>query len=259
MHLSEDQIAAFEANGFLALNNVFSQDEVLTWRQSAEALQARAAGLTESTDRFRLQTWDDDILQLQQVAEPHELGTIWMDLARDPRILDAVESLIGPNIQLYYSMFMMKLPWHGFEAPWHQDMAFFPHNQASQIACQVYVDDSTVENGCIRVVPGSHKEGLVNHYKDGEFTARVQVDTARYDQAEVIVPVNAGGMLFWHSLTLHRSDPNTSEHPRRAIVFEYKNPEARLLGGGFRRQLEVRPIGMMVRGEDPHGELLPAV
>jgi len=204
MTLQEAKVTSYDENGFLGLANVFSAEEVQTLRQNADALQAKAASLTESTERFRFQIWDDELLQLQQVAEPHELGTVWMDLAREPRILDVVEVLIGPNIQLYYSMLMMKLPCRGFRAPWHQDMAFFPHAQATQIACQVYIDDSTIENGCIRVAPGSHKGGLLNHYKDGVFTGVVQGDTTIYDEVETIQPMDAGGMLLWNSLTSHR-------------------------------------------------------
>ena len=259
MGTTKEQISFFNENGYLAVENVLNPEEIENYRRSAEALQAMAEGLTESTDRFRLQIWDEAKTQLQQVAEPHELGAEWMSLARDPRILNVIEELLGPNIQLYYSMFMMKLPRDGFEAPWHQDFAFFPHDRFGQVACQVYIDDSTIENGCIRVVPGSHKLGILNHYEDGRFTGILQGDTTEYDAAEVVSTVKAGGMLLWDSLTLHRSFPNQSEHPRRAIVFECKNPETRLLGGAFRRQLEVRPVGLMIRGQDPYGELLSAV
>ncbi|MDA2927375.1 phytanoyl-CoA dioxygenase family protein, partial [Acidobacteria bacterium AH-259-G07] len=158
-------------------------------------------------------------------------------------------------IQLYYSMMMMKPPRGGFEAPWHQDLAFFVHDRAELLACQVYIDDSTLENGCLQVVPGSHKLGLLNHFKDGRFTEFVQADTSVFDHKRVALPVKAGSIVLWHSLTLHSSQPNRSDQPRRAIVFEYKNPETHLLGGAFDWQREVRPVGLMVRGHDPPGEL----
>jgi hypothetical protein len=107
-------------------------------------------------------------------------------------------------------------------------------------------------------VPGSHKLGLLNHFKDGEFTEIVEGDTSEFDEQQVAVPLKAGGMALWHGLTLHSSPPNTSERPRRAIVFEYKDPASRLLGGSFSPN-EVRPAGLMVRGHDPSGALLSAV
>jgi phytanoyl-CoA hydroxylase len=249
----------WEENGYLVLEEVLSPSEVDSLRRSADALAARADDLTESTDRFILKTFGEDSSRLvQQVAEPHELGGEWMALARDPRILDTVETLIGPNIQLYYSMMMMKPARQGMPAPWHQDFAFFVHDRASLVACQVYLDDATTENGCIRVVPGSHKMGLLNHFKDGVFTEIVQGDTSSFDAKEVELPVKAGGMAFWHCLTLHSSHANTTERHRRAIVFEYKDPSARLMKGSFSSG-EVRAAGMMLRGRDPRAELLSAV
>jgi ectoine hydroxylase-related dioxygenase (phytanoyl-CoA dioxygenase family) len=143
-------------------------------------------------------------------------------------------------------------------APWHQDLAFFTHDKASLVACQVYLDDSTLKNGCIRVVPGSHRMGLMNHYKDGVFTGIVQGDTSAFDAAEVTVPVKAGSAIFWHSLTLHSSHGNNTDRPRRAIVFEYKDPAARLMKGSFSPN-EVRTAGMMLRGRDMRGEVLSAL
>jgi ectoine hydroxylase-related dioxygenase (phytanoyl-CoA dioxygenase family) len=256
---SEELRSSWEENGYLAVDNVLTGDELQRLRAAADALPGRAEHLEESTDRFILQTFGaEDSRVVQQVAEPHELGGDWMALARHPRILDVVTKLIGPDIQLYYSMMMMKPAAQGAPAPWHQDLAFFPHDQASLIAGQVYLDDSTEHNGCIRVVPGSHRLGLLNHYEDGVFTGIVQGDTSEYDRREVVVPMAAGGMLLWHCMTLHSSHPNTSAHGRRAIVFEYKDPAARLLRGSF-SPTEVRAAGLMLRGRDPNGELLSAI
>jgi phytanoyl-CoA hydroxylase len=259
MELTQEQKEFWQENGYLAVENVLSAEVVESLRRAADRLSEQAKGLTQDTERFKLQAFGTGGRILQQVAEPHELGGEWMSLARNPQVLDVVEGLLGPNIMLYYSMMMMKPALQGFTAPWHQDFAFFVHNKAELLGCQIYVDDSTVENGCIRVVPGSHKLGLLNHFKDGEFTGIVQGDTSIYDDQEVQVPMKAGGMVLWHALTLHSSHPNRSERSRRAIVFEYKNPEVHLLGGSFNNRQEVRTVGLMVRGRDPRGELLGAV
>lgn len=259
MSLTQEQKEHFQEQGYLAVENIFSAEEVENLRRSVDALSEQAQNLTESTDRFKLKAFDNGGKLVQQVAEPHELGGTWMALARDNRLLDIVEGLLGPNIQLYYSMLMMKPPREGFKAPWHQDFAFFVHNRADILACMVAIDDATLENGCLRVIPGSHKLGLLNHFKDGQFTGILQ-DTAAFDDPDkqMVLPIKAGGVLLWHSLTLHGSQPNRSERPRRAIVLEYKNPEASLLGGAFNSRLEVRTVGLMVRGRDPKGDLLAA-
>ncbi|HZS91736.1 MAG TPA: phytanoyl-CoA dioxygenase family protein [Chloroflexota bacterium] len=260
MGLSARQRAFWDENGYLVVEDAFNEQEVDRLRRSAEALAERAAGLTENTDRFKLQAFGDSGggRLVQQIAEPHELGGEWMALARDPRILDVVEGFLGPNIALYYSMMMMKPARQGFTAPWHQDFAFFVHNRAALVACQVYLDDATLENGCVRVVPGSHKYGLVNHFQGDRFTEIVQGDTSEFDAREVALAVKAGGMAFWHCLTLHSSHANRSDRPRRTIVFEYKDPAVRLLGGSFSPR-EVGAAGLMVRGKDPNGDLLSAI
>lgn len=259
MGLTQAQQDFWQENGYLAIEDLLPPHEVEDLQRAAAGLTERAAGLAESTDRFKLTVFDGSGGGLvQQVAEPHELGAEWMSLARDPRILDVVEDLIGPNVQLYYSMMMMKPPRQGFHAPWHQDMAFFVHDRAALVACQLYIDDSTLENGCIHLVPGSHKLGLLNHFEGDRFTQIVAGDTSAYDASQVPLPLAAGGMAIWHCLTLHSSPPNRSEHSRRAITFEYKDPSARLMGGAFSSN-EVRPVGLMVRGADPNGALLSAI
>ena len=255
MALTDKERDFWQENGYLVMEGVLSAAEVEGLRRAADALAAGAKGLTESTDRFKLDVFISSTKTLQQIAQPHDLDEEWITLAKDPRILDVVEDLLGPNLQLYYSMMMMKPPRQGFEAPWHQDLAFFAHDRAELLACQVYIDNSTPENGCLQVVPGSHKLGLLNHFKDERFAEAVQGDTSALDENQVALPVEAGSMVLWHSLTLHRSAANRSDQSRRAVVFEYKNPETRLLGGAFDWQREVRPVGVMVRGEDPRGEL----
>jgi ectoine hydroxylase-related dioxygenase (phytanoyl-CoA dioxygenase family) len=260
--LTHEQKEFWAENGYLVVEDVLSQEEVERLRQAVTELEAHAEGLTESSDRFKLKVFGDGGgTRVQSIAEPHEAGGEWMALARHPRILDVVEDLLGPNIQLYYSMLMMKPPREGFEAPWHQDFAFFVHDRADLLACMVAIDDATIENGCLRVVPGSHKLGLVNHFKDGRFTEVVQGDTSEFDDParQRALPARAGSLILWNVLTLHSSQPNRSDRPRRAIVLEYKNPAARLMGGAFNSRAEVRTVGLMVRGHDPNGDLLSAV
>jgi len=254
--LTHSQISHFNEQGYLVVEDVLSTEEVATYKRACDELSTQARGLTESTDRFKLQVFEEKSPMVQQVGDPHEMSGTWLDLTKDPRLLDPVEDLLGPDIQLYYSQLMMKVPRQGFSAPWHQDFAFFPHDGTKSLACTVAIDDATLENGCLRVIPGSHKLGLLNHYKDGVFTGILQ-DFSSFDvETEVPLQASAGSLLFWHSLTLHSSHPNRSDTPRRALVVEYKDPADRLLAGSFNARGEVRNIGLMVRGHDPSHDLM---
>lgn len=257
MTLTEQQVEFFREGGYLVVENVFSTSEVASFQRACDVILAQAQGLTSSTDRLKMKVFEDSTKLVQQVGDPHEMSGVWLDLVKDTRLLDMVEALLGPNLLVYYSQLMMKAPRQGFTAPWHQDFAFFPHSRAEILACTVAIDDATLENGCIRVIPRSHQLGLINHYdKQGVFTGIVQ-DYHRFDErTEVALPAKAGSVIFWHSLTLHASHPNRTEKPRRALVIEYKNPDARLLSGSYSSRGEVRNIGLMVRGHDPSHDLL---
>lgn len=257
MGLTGQQQNFFKEQGYLVVENVFAADEVTQLQRGCDELAAKAHGLTASTDRFKLSVFQDSGKIVQQVGDPHEMSGVWMDLVRDPRLLDMVEALIGPNIMVYYSQLMMKAPRQGFTAPWHQDFAFFPHSRSNILACTVAIDEATEENGCIRVIPGSHKLGLINHYdEDGVFTGIVRDESGFDPSTEVVLPAKAGSVLFWHALTLHSSHPNRSEKPRRALVIEYKNPADRLLAGSFNGRAEARNVGYLVRGQDPSRDLI---
>ena len=265
MNARKEREAQWEKEGYLAVEDLLSEDDLAKLRYRFDDFARQGQYLSESTDRFKLTSFesisDPSAIQgnaVQVVAEPHEIDGQIMELARDSRILDIVEIALGPNIQLYYSMVFMKPPSVGNNAPWHQDFSFYAHTRADLVHVQIYFDDSTVENGCLRIAPGSRKLGLLNHFKDGVFTGELQGDTSQYDEQEVVLPMKAGGMVMWHTMTLHRSYPNKSTKQRRALVLAYKNPEARLLGGAWNTLAEVRSVGLMVRGQDPTGQLLAA-
>lgn len=257
MKLTAQQVEFFREEGYLVVEGVFSTDEVASFQRACDAILAQAQGLTSSTDRLKMKVFEDSTKLVQQVGDPHEMSGVWLDLVKDARLLDMAEALLGPNLLVYYSQLMMKAPRQGFTAPWHQDFAFFPHSRAEILACTVAIDDATLGNGCIRVIPHSHQLGLINHYdKQGVFTGIVQDYHSFDERTEVALPAQAGSVIFWHSLTLHASHPNRTEKPRRALVIEYKNPDARLLSGSYSSRGEVRNIGLMVRGHDPSHDLL---
>lgn len=260
MALTQQEVQFFQEQGYLVVEALFTEAELARFQQACDAIMQQAAGLTASTDRLKLKVFADSTKLVQQVGDPHEMSGIWLDLVKDVRLLDRVEALLGPNLLVYYSQLMLKAPRQGFTAPWHQDFAFFPHTCADLLACTVMIDAATLENGCIRVIPGSHKLGLINHYDQaGVFTGIVQ-DHSHFDErTEVALPAPAGSVIFWHSLTLHASHPNRTERPRRALVIEYKDPGCRLLSGSFSSRGEVRNIGLMVRGQDPSQDLLAPV
>jgi phytanoyl-CoA hydroxylase len=128
-----------------------------------------------------------------------------------------VERLIGPDIQLQQSRLILKprTPQAWFD--WHQDYPAFPHTNFDLLIVTVYLDDSSPDNGCLTVIPGSHRLGPLPHRFTFEGAARTQVadrrvvaDRSRWRRT----PVPAGGIEVHHGNLLHSSEANLTDHPR---------------------------------------------
>ena len=142
-----------------------------------------------------------------------------------PEILDIAAELTGSAgpLLLYDDQAFLKPAFAGSEKPLHQDNSYFrmePHDAA--VTCWIAVDDSTLENGCMRYIPGSHKLGLLPHKA---LSAAHLTPEAPFDpNDEIPAPVGAGGAIFHHLLCLHSSRANTSPRSRRAWALHIANP-----------------------------------
>ncbi len=217
LSLTVEQIEEFNEQGFLVVDDVFSMEEVEALRRAteSEAIMERLNQGGHATKAVHL-------------LEITTLDPIFLNLARDPKILDLLVPLIGPNIQLQHSKLATKPPTKGKGTfAWHQDLAFFPHTNSSVLAVMVMLDDATPENGCMQMVRGSHKLGYLNHSVDGFFTAECQESRYWEDESRVAqITPKTGGISIHNGLTLHGSPANLSGKPRRGIVFEYRADDA---------------------------------
>lgn len=141
-------------------------------------------------------------------------------LSRSDPILDCVEALIGPDILRHYSKINMKPAQVGSVVEWHQDLAYYPLTNGDSLAVLLYLDDTTVENGCLTLIPGLHEDAPMEHTRDGVFQGRV---TSRVDESTAVgVEGGAGTAIFMHALTPHSSVPNKSSKPRRTLIISYR-------------------------------------
>lgn len=215
--LTPEQIEAYERDGFVVIDDVFTADDVAILREASEDAAVRDGleqkGIAEKT------------VHLLAITTFHPA---FMELAKHPAIVDRIRPLIGDDIQLEHSKLASKPPAKG-KGPfhWHQDFAFFPHTNTSLVAVMVMLDDATPENGCMQMVKGSHKWGLLDHMEDGVFGGACQEETRWADEnlIENITP-KAGGISIHHCMALHGSDPNLSGAPRRGLVFQYRADDA---------------------------------
>ena len=247
-----DQRAFYEEQGYLVFPRLLDGAELATLRNALAEVLRESVGLTENNDKFSITRTDDGGYSVRRIFDPIARHQAFHDLVLNPKILDVVENLIGPDIQLHHTKLNLKPP-SSREArfEWHQDYPFFPHTNFDLLAVMIYFDDATEENGCLTIVPGSHKWGPRNHLfaKDGAFSSQLEDKSVVEDPSRWLkVPVPAGGMEIHHCNMLHSSTANRGTKPRSAMIIQYRAADNVALGGNMSNV----GFGMQVRGVNPY-------
>ena len=247
-----EQRAFYAEDGYLVFPQLLSPAELADLRTALADVLRQAHGLTATNDMFSVTQTDDGKWSVRRIFNPIAHHPVFHDLVFNPKILDVVENLIGPNIQLHHTKLNLKPP-SSREArfEWHQDYPFFPHTNFDLLAVMIYLDDSTETNGCLTIVPGSHKLGPRKHLfaKDGAFSSQLEDKSVVADPTKWLkVPVPAGGMELHHCNMLHSSTANTGSQPRSAMVIQYRAADNMAVGGSTTQVGH----GMLVRGENPY-------
>lgn len=215
--ITDAQKQQLERDGYFLLENVFTQAEMDDLAAHIEALQQRhaealaAKGGTEGISR------SNEILFTDHLAEQDP--EIRKFCAR-PEFVAITTQLLGPDTDLYWNQSVFKMPETAKEFPWHQDDGYTPVTPSPYLTLWLALNDATEQNGCISVLPGSWRRGLVEHRPSP--IGLVCHDADDPDQG-VRVPVPAGSMAVFWSLTMHKSGPNISDGPRKAYVIQYSH------------------------------------
>lgn len=218
-------VTQYRTNGFATVEKQLSTRELEALRQRMDLIsEGRVSSFPEEMIEFESAATGistrPPVRKINQCAERDE---VFMAHAANPKILDIVESLIGPNIKLFGSQCFMKPP-GGIQKPYHQDSAYFTIEPRELVTCWTALDDATIDNGCLWVVPGSHQIGLLDHDQPWHVGDRVdmQVRDEQIDYTrEVSNELTAGSCSFHHSMLLHRSGPNQTERSRRGLAVHY--------------------------------------
>ncbi len=154
---------------------------------------------------------------------------LFRSLIQREDITKRIGSLIGPELRLFRADALMKPPAVGSEKGVHQDSPYWPIQPMSLWSCWIPFDDATIENGCMMVIPGSHRTGARRHVHEDDYV----IPSADYDaDALRAVPMARGTGLFFHSLLIHATAANTSAQPRRAVTMSYMGAGHRYIGDG---------------------------
>ncbi|MGC1487401.1 MAG: phytanoyl-CoA dioxygenase family protein [Albidovulum sp.] len=164
---------------------------------------------------------------LRRVQSPEEVSEVFADVMRNARTVDFCAELIGPGIRFHHGKVNTKLPGTPTKVAFHQDFPFEPMTNDDMITCLLFIDDVTLENGPLEVVPGTHKGPLFSHWHNGRFTGSVsdEVLNQHKDRIEKCTG-KAGSVCLMHASLLHGSAPNNSDGARTLYIATYYAEDA---------------------------------
>jgi hypothetical protein len=230
----------YAEQGYYHPIDVLTAEEVAGYRARLEAVE-RAQG--------------HPILGPQR-SKSHLLYT-WVDeLIRHPRILDAVEDLIGPDILCWNSVWWIKEPQTDSYVAWHQDKLYVGLDTNEFVTAWLALSPATVESGCMRIIPGSHRDALLPHvdkFTEDNMLSRGQEIAVEVDEAKAVPMELAPGQISLHDVGLAHASATNRSHDRRIGLSLHYIPTSN------RQLLIENDTASLVRGEDRHGHftLLP--
>ena len=229
--LTDEQVAQFERDGFLFPVDVYTPKEAAGLYGKFAAMEKKLGH--EPQERFRVKA---------------HLPFPWLcDVVKEPGILDAIEDIIGPDILCWGASFFTKQAHDTRYVSWHTDTFFYGFEPAETITAWLPFNDATVESGCVRYIPGSHKEKTVHEIREDRNNLVYGQHALGIDESKAVdAELRAGQAVLHHESVVHGSGPNNADHARIGFSIHYAAPHVR----------ETRFDGataMLVRGENTGG------
>ena len=219
----------YDRDGFVSAVEIIDPETALSHRQRLEDIESKTGPLHYKPKIHAMLT------------SPYELATL-------PRVLDVVESLLGPDILLYNTTFIIKEPHTPNLVSWHQDLTYWGFDCDDQVSMWLALSPATSKSGCMRVIPGTHKNGKRTHnFTEDENNVLYSGQTV-YDVEEdkaFDACLQPGQASFHHGWTLHSSMPNQSNDRRIGLNVQYIAPHVRQIKHD-------QDSALLVRGTDQY-------
>ena len=247
--LTAEQIAHYHENGYLRVPQVYAPEEMDALDAGLDFLMDEWA-VTEAgwSGPWREALMDAETERKSKLTSLHDLhfySEAWMRAAVHPKLAAVLTDLLGPAVELHHLTLHAKPPETGHPFPLHQDNAFYEHTDGRYIDVLLHLDDTSHENGEIRFLDGSHKQGYLPHITetdDGPCTPHLPTDQYRLEDTTP-VPAQRGDIVLFNIFCVHGSYINTTDRVRRMVRMGYRDPANTQLAG----QSVGRP-GLMVAG-----------
>ncbi len=237
-HLTEEQIETYHRDGAVSPIPLLSPNEVAEYRRRFDALEEAIGG--EAQTRYRIKA---------------HLPFPWLtDLLHHPRLVDALEDLLGPNLLVWGTSFFTKPAGDPRYISWHQDSTYYGIDPPESVTAWIAFSDSTEQSGCMRFIPGSHSgANILPHvetHAENNLLSRGQTIEDIDETVAKWLPARAGEFSIHHNKTIHASEPNMSDDARIGFTAHFATPEMR------QAQFD-GATATLVRGEDNSGNWLP--
>jgi phytanoyl-CoA hydroxylase len=254
-------LSAYRRDGYVLIDPLLSVEELAQVRAESIRICRGELGDIEGVDKALSGDPDAEVLRRYLCIHfPHKVSPLMTDLLAHRHVVSALEQIIGPDVKAMQSMLFIKAEGKPGQA-WHQDEYFIPTRDHSLTAIWIALDDATVDNGCLWVIPGSHAAAVIypgREIDDDRFDCTTEAYRFPYQDSDSIpVEVPAGGAVIFDGYLLHRSLPNLKAGSlRRAVANHYMSAQSLLpwrapLEGEHMAIVDDRDI-VMVAGKDPY-------
>ena len=253
--ISKKQVDDFRRNGVLVAEGAVDSRQLAGLREVlagwVEESRTHDAPFGEPTAdgraRFDLAPEHTaEVPALRRVNNPSEIDDMYMEVMRDSAMTDMVAALIGPDVKHHHCKINLKLPGTHTEVRFHQDFAYTPHTNDDMVTALLMLDDMTAENGCLMVVPGSHRGPMYSLFDGERFTGFIDSgEERRLREREEPILGRAGSVCLMHTRLAHGSAPNRSPSPRGLYICVYSAADAFPIA---RNPMPNRNESMVVRG-----------
>jgi len=191
--------------------------------------------VSESDERFDLDKGHSAAApRLTRIKLPHKQDPYFWEILTQSKVTKVLTDLLGDDTTLITTKLNTKAPGGGQAVEWHQDWAFYPHTNDDLLAFGLMLEDVTLDNGPLMVVPGTHRGPLLSHQSNGVFCGAIDPDDPLFEKDKAVTLTGkAGSMTVHHVRTLHGSAPNMSDRNRLILFYEMARADAwPILGGG---------------------------
>ena len=257
--VTADNVKFYHDYGYLIAPGLISAQEILALKKDTTKIFCGEYGTVEGMLPVLENETDEGVLKKYVAIHfPHKISPVIKDFLSQKNIVEVLTKTVSLNVKCMQSMLFVKGPGKAGQA-WHQDEFYIPTRDKSLVGVWIAIDDASVENGCLWIVPGSHKPGYIMPRVPSNSEEYADVDTidaSGYSKEEIIsVPVRSGGVVFFNGYLLHSSLRNKTSHNfRTALVNHYMSAESMLpwdQDGKLAVTEDLRDI-VLVAGEDPY-------